>query len=611
MDSLKKVSLDQIDITGGFWAQRQKLNRDVTVWAVKDRYEETGRFGAFDFDYTEGGMKPRPHYFWDSDVAKWMESAAFLLAKQPDDALKAEMESLIDRIEAHQDKNGYFNIYHTVIEPDNRFKDRDHHELYCLGHLIEAAVAYDKAGGGDRMLRLLDRYIDYVIRVFTVDQSTGFTSPGHEEIELALYKLYDHTGNEKYKKLADFFIEERGRDQLPAGHWCYPNYSQNHLPVRQQRTAEGHCVRANYLYAGMADAARLNGDEEMLAACTALFDDMALRKMYITGGVGSSNKGEAFTVAYDLPNDTAYTETCAAIALALFANRMKDLQPDGKYADAVERAMYNGVLSGVSLDGTSFFYENPLEINLSDRTRHTSVHDSDRLPITQRKLNFDCSCCPPNITRFIADIGEYVCSYDENRVYLHQYMEASAAFGGMTLDVQTAYPSAGEVKVSLAGAKGKTLYLRIPGWCASFLVDRPYTLHKGYAAVSVTEDVFTVSLSLDMTPAFIAADPRVRADAGKVAVTRGPLVYCAENADNDALLSDIRLDTSAVPAAEFDPYFNAPVLTAKAYVTDEITVKALYFPLKDERSRAVQVRLIPYFGFANRGETDMRVWLRY
>ena len=611
MDTLKKVELNQIDITGGFWAQRQKVNRDVTVWAVKDRYEETGRFGAFDFDYVEGGKKPRPHYFWDSDVAKWMESAAYLIAKQPDDALKAEIESLIDKIEAHQDKNGYFNIYHTVIEPDNRFKDRDHHELYCLGHLIEAAVAYDNAVGDDRLIRVLDKYIDYVIRVFTVEKSTGFTSPGHEEIELALYKIYEHTGNEKYKKLADFFIEERGKDQLPVGHWCYPNYSQNHLPVRQQKTAEGHSVRANYLYAGMADAARLNGDEAMLDACKTLFDDMALRKMYITGGVGSSNKGEAFTVACDLPNDTAYTETCAAIALALFANRMKDLEPDAKYADAVERAMYNGILSGVSLDGSSFFYENPLEINLADHTRHTSVRDSDRLPITRRKLNFDCSCCPPNITRFLADIGEYVASRDENRVYLHQYVACSAAFDGMTLDVDTAYPCDGAVKITLAGAKGKKLYLRIPGWCRAFTLNAPYTMERGYAVIEVTDNVLNAELVLDMTPQFIAAASEVRADAGKTAVIRGPLVYCAERADNDVPLWDIRLDTSAVPTADFDPCFAAHVLTAKAFVTEEKTLKALYFPLSEKKERPVTVRLIPYFGFANREETDMRVWMRY
>lgn len=610
MQKLKKVKLSEIDITGGFWAQRQQLNRDTTVYAVWDRYVETGRIGAFDFDYVEGGDQPRPHFFWDSDVAKWMESAAYIIAKKPDPVLEARIESLIDKIEAHQDPNGYFNIYHTVIEPDNRFKDRDHHELYCLGHLIEAAVAYYNATGKDRMIRLMDRYIDYVIRVFTVEKSTGFTSPGHEEIELALFKLYAVKPEEKYKDLAMFFLNERGKDEISVANWCNAKYSQNHMPVRQQRTAEGHSVRANYLYAGMADAARETGDADMLEACKALFDDIQSHKAYITGGVGSTHHGEAFTVPFDLPNDTAYAETCAAIALAFFANRMKDLEPDSRYADMVERTIYNGILSGISLDGRCFFYENPLEINLTDRTRHASMRDEDRLPITERQLNFGCSCCPPNITRLIANIGESVCSYDENRVFIHQYMSCSASLPGMQLDMETAYPSSGEIRIDLAGAKGKKLYLRIPGWCESFTLSAPYKMVNGYAETEVDADMFSLTLSLEMQVRLIAADPRVRADAGKAAVTYGPIVYCAEKTDNDCILSDIRLQRDASPRVEYDPYFGAPVITLAALVTDETSVKALYMPLMDVKTRDITVRLIPYFGFANRGESDMRVWLR-
>ena len=612
MEQLKRVTLDQIDITGGFWAERQKLNRETTVYAVRDRYEETGRFGAFDFDYTEDCGKPRPHYFWDSDVAKWMESVAYILQKGPDAELEAQVEGLIDKIEAHQEKNGYFNIYHTVIEPDNRFRDRDHHELYCLGHLIEAAVAYYRATGRDRFIRVLDRYIDYVIRVFCVEKTSAFTSPGHEEIELALFKLYEAFPDEKYKDLAMFFLNERGKDEIPVGAWCYASYSQNHLPVREQRTAEGHCVRANYLYAGMADAARVTGDTAMFAACKALFDDTVKHKMYITGGIGSSHQGEAYTVSYDLPNDTAYTETCASIALALFANRMKDLEIDAKYADAVEREMYNGILSGVSLSGDRFFYENPLEINLQDHTRNVSVKSEDRLPITERKLDFSCSCCPPNVTRFIAEIGEFVCSYDKRRVFLHQYMSGDAVFGGMSMNVETEYPCSGEVRVTLAGAKGKLLYLRIPGWCGSFRVSAPYRMKKGYAQIEVNSDTFTVTLSMDMNVCLIAADPRVRADAGRVAVTYGPLVYCAEKTDNDLLLSDIRLypDANLDADVSFNLYFGAPVITMRAAVTDEKSVKTLYMPLRDVKTKDVSVRLIPFFGFANRGASDMRVWLR-
>ena len=611
MEQLKKVKLSEIDVTSGFWAQRQKINREVTVYAVRDRYEETGRFGAFDFDYCEGSDKPRPHFFWDSDVAKWMESAAFILAKNQDDELQRQVECLIDKIEEHQDENGYFNIYHTVIEPDNRFKDRDHHELYCLGHLIEAAVAYYNATGRDRMIRLLDKYIDYVIKVFTEEKSTGFSSPGHEEIELALFKLYEVRPEEKYKDLAMFFLNERGKDKIPIAGWCNAKYSQNHLPVRAQRTAEGHSVRANYLYSGMADAVRFTGDAEMMEACKAIFNDTVERKMYITGGVGSSNRGEAYTTAYDLPNDTAYAETCASIALALFANRMKDLEIDSRYADTVEREIYNGIISGISLDGRSFFYENPLEINLADRTRHTSVNEGDRLPITQRQMNFGCSCCPPNVTRLIADIGEYICSYDENRVFVHQYIASGAVFSGMQMEIETEYPSVGEICVRIAGARGKRLYLRIPGWCESFSLNVPYQTVNGYAEIDVDADSFDVTLSLEMKPRFLAADPRVRADAGKAAVMRGPLVYCAECADNDFDLFKVRLDTQKEVASDYDAYFGAPVLEVKGCVAEENTLKALYFLVADVRERAVNVKMIPYFGFANRGESDMRVWFRY
>ena len=610
MEHLNKVKLSEIDVTSGFWAERQRLNRDVTVYAVRDRYEETGRFGAFDFDYVEGGEKPRPHYFWDSDVAKWMESAAYILQKHPDAELRAEVDALIGKIEAHQDPCGYFNIYHTVIEPENRFRDRDHHELYCLGHLIEAAVAYYNATGSDRLINILDKYIDYVIRVFVTEKSAGFVTPGHEEIELALYKLYEVRPDEKYKTLADFFLNERGKETKTLESWCNGKYNQSHLPVREQKTAEGHCVRANYLYAGMADAARANSDEAMLAACKALFDDMTKKKMYVTGGVGSSHRGEAFTVPYDLPNDTAYAETCAAIALALFANRMKDIEPDSKYADAVELEIYNGILSGISLDGRCFFYENPLEINLEDHIRHTSVRDGDRLPITERQLNFGCSCCPPNVTRLIADIGEYVCSYDEDRIFIHQYMACSASLPGMQLDIDTAYPSCGEIRIELAGAKFKKLYLRIPGWCEAFTLSAPYVMKNGYAEIDIRSDMLTLTLSLEMRPRFIAADPRVRADAGKTAVAYGPLVYCAEGIDNRCSLAALRIDVNAPVTAEYRAFFGVPELTAKGFLA-EADGKELYVPVGSVRETPKDIKLIPYFGFANRGESDMRVWLRY
>ena len=606
MEHLNKLPFTAVEICGGFWANRQKINRETTIWAVKDRFEDTGRFAALDF-------KPVPglHFFWDSDLAKWLESAADIIAKGPDEALQAEIDDMVDKIEAHQDANGYYNIFHTVIEPDNRFKNRDHHELYCLGHLIEAAVSIFQATGSDRLIRILDRYIDYVIERFCEKADTGFKTPGHEEIELALYKLYAVKPEEKYRRLAKFFLDHRHEDRVPENFWCGDTYFQSHQPVREQRIAVGHSVRANYLYSGMADEARVENDEEMLAACRALFDDMYYKKMYVTGGIGSSHIGEAFTVPYDLPNDTAYAETCASIAFAMFANRMKDLELNSKYADLVETEMYNGVLSGVSLNGKSFFYENPLEINLEDRTRHGDTKNSERLPITERLEVFGCSCCPPNLTRFIASIGEYMYSYDENRIVLHQYIDSEAVVDGALITLETAYPANGTVHLNVAGGKGKTLLLRIPGWCEHFTLNAPYVMQNGYAAVELKEEVTELTLELEMKVRFLAARREVRHDAGRVAVAWGPLVYCAEKKDNDELLWDLSLDTHSEPVVVYADYFGAPEISLKAKVRESFDLKALYLPLRDVKYTTVPVRLIPYYAFANRGSSDMRVWFRY
>ena len=610
MEHLKKVSYRNVDITDGFWKNRQQINRDVTIRAVEDRFRDTGRFRAFKFDYGTVPDAPKPHYFWDSDIAKWMESAAYIRAKGEDAHLSAVIDELIGDIRTHQDKNGYFNIYHTVVEPEIRFQNQDHHELYCLGHLIEAAVALQEGCADDRLTVLLDAYVDHVKKVFVEDKSSAFPVPGHEEIELALFRLYEMTGNEKYRSLANFFLDERGRYHPSQDRWCFDSYDQQHLPVRRQREALGHCVRACYLYSGMADAARYNDDPAMLEACKALFDDIVGGKMYISGGIGSTNIGEAFTVSYDLPNDTAYAETCASIALAMFANRMKDLEIDSRYADIVELEMYNGILSGVSLDGKSFFYENPLEINLADRTRHSSVRNGgDRLPITQRLEVFGCSCCPPNVTRFLASIGDYAYSYDDKRIFVHQFFGGKAKINGTTLQVETKYPNDGTVRFNVTDGEGKTLYVRIPHWCEKYNISADHEVMGGYAAVRVDRPVFELTVQFEMLPVLIAADPAVRADCAKTAVMYGPILYCAEKVDNAFMLADARIDGAEIKAA-YSPIFDASVLKTSVRLTDRSSVRALYFPLKELTTVEAEMTLIPYFGFANRGESDMRVWFK-
>lgn len=613
MDKLNKVSFRDVDIIGGFWADRQEMNRKKTIFAVEDRFDDTGRFEAFECGWHEGCENvAKPHFFWDSDIAKWLESAAYMISKEPDEALEERVEQVIDDIERNQDENGYFNIYHTVVEPDIRFRNRDHHELYCLGHLLEAAIAYAQATGKDRFFRLMDKYVDHVIKRFCVDKTTGFLTPGHEEIELALCKAYEFTNDRKYLDLAKFFLDNRHLDHVPEDFWANDMYFQSERPVRELRSAEGHSVRANYLYSGMADVAKYTDDEEMLDACKALFDDMANGKMYITGGIGSSHEGEAFTKPYDLPNDTAYTETCASIAFALFANRMKDLDIDSKYADVVERQIFNGALSGVSLDGKSFFYENPLEINLYDRDRHHSVPNaSDRLPITQRVEVFGCSCCPPNLTRFYASLGDFVFSYDENRVFVHQFMPCSALFAGGEVSIETDYPRNGKVDINCAALKGKKLYVRIPGWCEKVTSSKAYDTFNGYAVFKIDEDIFDIALDFNIRPVFVAANPAVRADGNKVALTYGPVVYCAEGVDNDMYLADIRVDIKKTPSVGGYDVFGVPTLTADAFINDKEKFRGLYMPAEKLVKKEVKVKFIPFFAFANRGETDMRVWISY
>lgn len=468
MTQYQSVPFACVELDNGFWHDRQEINRTVTIRNVWKRFEETGRFASFRFDWKEG-MPHKPHVFYDSDVAKWIESAAYILCKHPDPWLEERVEELVEQIVTHQQEDGYFNVWFTVVEPGKRFQQRSAHELYCAGHLIEAAVAYYEATGRDRFLRSMCRYADCIAKIFMEDQSPPFATPGHEEIELALVRLYRCTGEERYLRLSRWFLDQRGNnDKDPAcmAAWEHSCYTQSHLPVRKQLTAEGHAVRAGYLFSAMADVAYETGDEELLAACRALFDNIVGQRMYITGGVGSTRTGEAFTKDFDLPNATAYAETCAAIALVLFAQRMLLLEVDGRYADTVERVLYNGFLSGLSLDGRSFFYENPLEIDLDRRGRDRSLEGGEVLPIPQRVEVFDCSCCPPNVTRLIASIGNYGITYDDQTFYIHQYMEGSARWRmgeqAVVLRQETRYPAEGQIRLHITGARGLQAALRIP-----------------------------------------------------------------------------------------------------------------------------------------------------
>ena len=601
---MQNIEFSDIQITGGYWKTRQDINSSVTLESVYERFQETHRFDALKCEW-KNGEPNMPHIFWDSDIAKWIEGAAYILNSKKDEKITEIIENVIDCIIKNSDDNGYFNSHYLVTEQDRRFRDRSCHELYCAGHLFEAAVAYYKITGKDRFLNAMCKYADYIETVFKTEKRASFTTPGHPEIELALMRLYKATGEKRYANLAKYFIDEHGKtpDLETYYDWVNAYYNQDEMPIRDRKTAEGHCVRALYLMCGAADVANEYGDDALKMACERFFDNIVKKRMYITGGVGSTYMGEAFTIDYDLPNRTAYAETCASIAFAMFANRMLKFGADSKYADIVERTIYNGIMSGVSLDGKSFFYENPLELDPDFNDINTATKQKERFPITQRLKVFDCSCCPPNVLRFVGSIAGLLYSFDDETVYVHQYMDSKANTDGIKITQKTQYPANGKIAVQCE-AKQNYIALRIPRWCRSFTANREYVMKNGYAYITL-DGCGEIELEFDMPVRMIAANRRVHASAGRVAVMRGPVVYCAEGVDNGNDMKSTTLDIhSKFELEESD--FLLPVLKTAAYQPRE--TKNLYYEASDD-SEEIPLTLIPYYAFANRGESEMQVWL--
>lgn len=601
---MNNIEFSDVKITGGYWKARQDINRSVTLKAVYDRFNETGRFEALKCDLRDGDTNI-PHIFWDSDVAKWIEGASYILHSEKNDQAVEIIENAIDLIIKNSDENGYFNSHFLVAEKENRFRLRECHELYCAGHLIEAAVAYYELTGKDRFLNAVKKYADYIERAFKIDNTAAFITPGHPEIELALVRLYKATDEKRYIELAKYFIDKRGNCDEPGIYtdWANEYYSQDEIPVRERKTAEGHCVRALYLMCAAADIAYIYKDNDLKTACERFFDSIVNKRMYITGGVGSSNMGESFTIDYDLPNRTAYAETCAAISLAMFAERMLKFGADSRYSDIIERTMYNGIMSGISLDGKSFFYENPLEIDPDFNNINTSTKVKERFPITQRVEVFDCSCCPPNIMRFVASISGLIYGFDDNTVYINQYMNSEGDVNGIKISQKTDYPNNGKITVRCNSNK-KQIAFRIPCWCKSFNINKKYSIKNGYAYVDLDSEE-NIELELDMPVRIISANRRIHSDAGRIAVMRGPVVYCAEGIDNGADIKSIALPAESVfELAESE--FLLPILKTEAYRPFESD--SLYYEAVDDYEK-IPLTLIPYYAFANRGESEMQVWL--
>ena len=631
MKSLRRlapVPLTDVVIDDAFWSPRLEVNRTVTLPIEYDQCKRTGRLDAMKWT---PGKRHEPHIFWDSDVAKWIEAAACSLATHPDRKLERQVDRVIGALVAGQGDDGYLNSHYSRVEPEMRWTNlRDRHELYCAGHLIEAAVAYARATGKRTLLEAMCRYADYIADVFGPRRGQKRGYPGHEEIELALVKLYRLTGRRRYLVLSKFFIDERGArphyfdieakargDDPRKFHFRNYEYNQSHLPVREQREVVGHAVRACYLYAGMADVAGATGDRTLLAACRRVWKNVTGRRMYVHGGIGPTGRNEGFTFDYDLPNETAYAETCAAIALVFFAHRMLQIDRDGKVADVMERALYNGVISGVSHDGKAFFYENPLAAYPG--TGPDGGHH-------RRSAWFGCACCPPNIARLLASLGQYVYSTARNEAWVHLYVagEVQADIGGrkVTLRTRTRYPWSGRVRITVRPERPGTftLALRIPGWCrgAKLSVNgKPVALapitDKGYAKVKrLWSPGDRVEIVMPMPVERIEAHPKVRQGRGCVALQRGPVVYCLEQVDNGPDLRGIVLPRGAKLTGRTDRklFGQVTVITGRALRRDSGKGSADLYRPAASKTRPATIKAIPYFLWANRKEGEMLVWIR-
>lgn len=617
------VSWQAVTIDDPFWTPHLRANREHTLAHVYRFCQETGRIDALRLHW-KPGMEPVPHIFWDSDIAKWLEAASYSLATHPDPALEAQVDEVIDLIVAAQQPDGYLNTYFTVVEPEKRWTNlRDWHELYCAGHLIEAAVAHFQATGKRVLLDALCRYADYIDTVFGTAPGKKRGYPGHEEIELALVKLYQVTGEKRYLHLSQYFVDERGRqphyfdlearlrgeDPSVFRHETY-EYNQSHLPVREQREVVGHAVRAMYLYSAMADLARELHDQSLFDAGQRLWNHLCTTRLYITGGLGPSQHNEGFTADYDLPNETAYAETCAAIGLVFWNHRMLQLDCEARYADVLERALYNCVLSGVSFDGQKFFYENPLA----------------SLGAHHRQEWFWVSCCPPNIARLLASLGQYIYAVNDNDLVVHLYIQSAArtTVGGRNVTVrqETTYPWDGTITLRLGMDEPSMfgLRLRIPGWCqhARLKVNGDALaiashLEQGYVRVErVWQAGDRVELELAMPVERVYAHPNVRQDAGCVALQRGPLVYCLEEADNKAPLHRIVVPRAAELASSFEPDVldGITAVRGNAFVEEDTGWAGTLYRSWPASLQSSAITAIPYYAWDNRQAGEMRVWLR-
>lgn len=622
-DHLQKITpigFSEVNITDKFWKPKVNLIADVTIPVCIDQTEvKTPRIRNFEKVARQAGERHEGIYFDDSDVYKALEAIAYSLKNKPDTDLEKKADEWIDKIAAAQEPDGYLNTYYSLTGLNNRWSDMEKHEDYCAGHLIEAAVAYYQTTGKRKLLDVAIRFADHIEQTFPAKNRPWVS--GHQEIELALVKLYRVTGNEKYLKLSDWFLQQRGHGYGKGviwDQWKAPEYCQDKVPVKDQAEITGHAVRAMYLYTGAADVAAATNDAGYMKAMKTVWEDVVYRNMYITGGIGSSGKNEGFSRDYDLPNEEAYCETCASVGMVFWNQRMNMLTGDGKYIDVLERSLYNGALDGLSLKGDRFFYGNPL----ASRGGYS------------RSEWFGTACCPSNISRLVASFGNYIYAKSEKTIWINLFVASNTSVtDGKTkivVEQRTDYPWEGKVAIAVSPERAikYTVRVRIPGWARNQPVPGdtyrylnaeqnpvvikvnnqtiPVEIENGYAVITRTwkkgDQIF---MDLPMSVKKVVASEQVVADRDRVALERGPLLYCVEHADNDGRAMDIILPDGAECSAKQEPGLLGGIVSieAKASVVtasdDGLTVL----------TKPKTIKAIPYFMWANRGEGEMQVWL--
>ena len=635
------IALQNITILDDFWNKYVKLVKEVIIpyqWDIlNDRIEgiETSHcISNFKIAAGEAKGEFQGAVFQDTDVAKWLEAVGFALSFGRDEKLEKLADETIDLIGRAQQPDGYLNTYFTIKEPDLRWTNlMEGHELYTAGHMIEAAVAYYEATGKRKFLDIMWKFADLICNTFGNEQGKIHGYPGHQEIELALVKLYKVTGKKEYLNTAKYFIDKRGEGEnyflkeeksekykriFPEFANYDTKYSQSHIPVRKQKTAEGHAVRAVYMYSAMADLAEQFNDNELLQVCDTLWNNIVNKRMYITGSIGSSGLLERFTTDYDLPNDCNYSETCASIGLAMFGKRMANIKKDASYMNTVECALYNTLLSGIAMDGKSFFYVNSLEVwpeNCIERTSKEHVK-----PV--RQTWFGVACCPPNITRTLSSLGQYIYFKEDNQIYTNLFIanETKTEINDIPFILKPSgnFPWESKIKFEINGqSKTNALFaFRIPNYAKNYKIklngqEIQYKTENSYAKLDGLFKNDTIEIEFDAPATFIYANSEVRADTGKVAIVKGPIVYCLEEVDNGKNLSSIFIDTDKQIKCKFDNNLlgGSEILELSAQKIKPSQSNNLYSADKPEKE-PLTVKAVPYCYWGNRKTGEMSVWIK-